>query len=420
MKRYKIVGEETAKAMLKEAFPDCVLGEYVCSGAQGSVYRCTSPSGEEVVKFIDLEKAVLAAAGRPNPELAAAMRAGAMNEINVLKQLVGRSEHTVQLIAEAHDRDLNFIVLRQQMLTPLEEYLRAARRDTSMAKIVLQLGCDLCSALRDLAALNYAHRDVKPENICVLVTEDRVTFCLCDFGSCSLLNKIPAFGSKTVPYAPPEADSVVKLTDHYDVYSVGVLMETLLRREPCPAELSRVIEACKEPLPEDRPSLQQVQKVLAQLLRTATKECRAESQARSKNELRSLKDALRLWCVKGAAAQLTLLRFADSGMLSEGQRSFLHAVMSARPSGRLYALRLGAAEHYLPAMHYYGISLIRQSKRCKDGWQSQKLQDAGRQWLEQAAAQKFYPSKMALEALNGKHYPADYAKLQTIALQAAL
>ena len=42
MKRYKIVGEETAKAMLKEAFPDCVLGEYVCSGAQGSVYRCTS------------------------------------------------------------------------------------------------------------------------------------------------------------------------------------------------------------------------------------------------------------------------------------------------------------------------------------------------------------------------------------------
>ena len=65
MKRYKIVGEETAKAMLKEAFPDCVLGEYVCSGAQGSVYRCTSPSGEEVVKFIDLEKAVMAAAGRP-------------------------------------------------------------------------------------------------------------------------------------------------------------------------------------------------------------------------------------------------------------------------------------------------------------------------------------------------------------------
>jgi len=174
------------------------------------------------------------------------------------------------------------------------------------------------------------------------------------------------------------------------------------------------------PLPEDRPSLQQVQKVMAQLLRTATKERRAESRPRSKNELRSLKDALRLWCVKGAAAQPTLLRFADSGMLSEGQRSFLHAVMSARPSGRLYALRQGAAEHYLPAMHYYGISLIRQSKRCKDGWQSRKLQDAGRQWLEQAAAQKFYPSKVALEALNGKQYPADYAKLQTIALQAAL
>lgn len=418
MKRYKIVSENTARTMLEEAFPGCVLGGYICSGAQGSVYQCTSGTGAEVVKFIDIQRAVLAAAGHPDPDLEDAMRTGAENEIRLLKLLTGRSSHTVQLIAEAHDREQSFFVLRLQMLTPLQEYLRIARRDTSMAKIVLQISFDLCSALLDLAALGYAHRDIKPENVCALVTENDVRFLLCDFGSCSPLEQVPAFGSKTVPYAPPEADSPVKLTDRYDVYSLGVLIEQLMRREPCPAALSAFIRACTAPIPADRPSLQQAQKMLQQL-RLAAGKHRAEQQPRS-CELRNFKDALRLWAEQGKAAQPALLSFADSGMLREGQRYFLHALMAARPAGQLHALRQAAAAGYLPAIHYYGIALYRQSRHCKDPRFSRKLQDAGLQWLKAAAGQRFYPSRMALQSLRGQPYPADYARLRAIALNAAL
>lgn len=416
MKRYQIVGRQDAEVMLQEAFPECTLGDYITSGAQGSVYLCTSPTGQEVVKFMDLSKAVLASAGRPDPLLREAMSAGAENEIRLLGRLAGRSQHTVQLIAEAHDQ--NRYVVRLQMLTPLGEYLKIARRKASMAQIVLQLASDLAQGLLDLRAIGYVHRDVKPENVCVLVTDQTAGFMLCDFGSASPLNEAAAFGSKTAPYAPPEADAPAKLTDRYDVYSLGVLMEQLLGREPCPQALTTLIKACKAPVPEDRPSLGQVQKTLGLLMQAAPKA--APAKPRSKEELHSLKDALTLWSMKGPAAQPVLLAFSNSSALSQGQRTFLHAVIAAQPEGRLYALRLGTAEGYLPSMHYYGLALCCQAKRCRDPQQARKLKAAGMQWLELAAAKKFYPSKAALNALRGQPYPADYAKLQAIALRAAL
>ena len=195
-------------------------------------------------------------------------------------------------------------------------------------------------------------------------------------------------------------------------------MEQLLGREPCPQALTSLIKACKASVPEDRPSLVQVQKTLGLLMQAAPKA--APAKPRSKEELHSLKDALTLWSVKGPAAQAVLLAFSNSSALSQGQRTFLHAVLATQPEGRLYALRLGAAEGYLPSMHYYGLALCCQAKRCRDPQQARKLKAAGMQWLELAAAKKFYPSKAALNALRGQPYPADYAKLQAIALRAAL
>lgn len=425
MKRYKIVDETTAASMLKETFADCTLGSYVGSGAQASVYRCKTADGrEEVLKCIDIKKAALLSAGHEDAEQEEAMRMGAETEIDLLKLLAGRN-HAVQLIGEAHDHERRFYVLRMQMLTPLNDYLKIARKQTSMAKLAARIAFDVALGLQDMVNIGFVHRDVKPENICALVQEDHVSFMLCDFGSSSPIGEIPTFGSKTPDYAPPEAESLQKPTDRYDVYSLGVLMENLLKDEPCPETLSKLVRACKARLPEDRPSLQQICKVLGNYLLhskagKAAEAARAPRSGGKNKNLRTMGDALRLLTAKpDEETKCKVLDFADT--LDEGRRSFLHALLAESPSGQIFALRDAAASGYTLAEHYYGLALLQQAQLATDRRLAEKLRRAGMEWLEVAAKNKYYPAKVILDKIRcGKEPPADYENVKIIAFSAAL
>ncbi len=122
------------------------------------------------------------------------------------------------------------ILIRMELLTPLNEYIRkhpVTRQD------VIRLGADLCRALELCQKYNIIHRDVKPENIFI---SDSGDFKLGDFGIARTVEKTTSGLSKkgTYSYMAPEVYKGEAYNSSVDIYSLGIVLYRLLNDNRTP------------------------------------------------------------------------------------------------------------------------------------------------------------------------------------------
>lgn len=164
------------------------------------------------------------------------------------------------------------------------ETLRHAIKASSVlsARRIVAVGRQICKGLGAAHRVGIVHRDVKPENICIQVVEDRAdTVKLLDFGIAQVGTGEGKEASRagTPGYLAPEVISGLGGDARSDVYALGcVLYECVSGRRPfdlpepsrvllaqlseqpippstlcdCPASLERVILRCLKKEPVDR------------------------------------------------------------------------------------------------------------------------------------------------------------------------
>ena len=154
-------------------------------------------------------------------------------EIKIMISLKG-SPHIVNVedykIIEKKERKGFDIYIRMELLMPLLTYLSGK---TLSEKEVIQLGCDICSALHICSKAKVIHRDVKPENI---FFHENAGFKLGDFGIArSLENASSGLSHKgTYSYMAPEVYHEQNYDETVDTYSLGIVLYWLMNNKRHP------------------------------------------------------------------------------------------------------------------------------------------------------------------------------------------
>ena len=213
------------------------------AGASGAVYRAidTFSGGEVALKIFD-RKALRDA------QLGERARAQFMKEAS----LAGRLDHPhIISIFEAVVREDDGYVVMEYV--PGGNLLPHTRSDTLLpVNDVIQIGFKSCSALDYAFRQGIVHRDIKPANILIV---EGTNIKVADFGAALLRTAElrPDRNVGTPSYMSPEQVLGKRLTQHSDMYAMGVVLyELLTGRKPFAAdtvdELFRMI-AEDEPAP---------------------------------------------------------------------------------------------------------------------------------------------------------------------------
>ena len=122
------------------------------------------------------------------------------------------------------------IYIRMELLTPFNTYI-CDRKMTEQE--VIKLGCDICTALEICRKKEIIHRDIKPENIFVNEFGD---FKLGDFGIARKLENLTGgLSAKGTPnYMAPEVANNTYYDARVDIYSLGLLLYSLLNKNRMP------------------------------------------------------------------------------------------------------------------------------------------------------------------------------------------
>lgn len=162
-----------------------------------------------------------------------ATRANAFSkEIDLMMKLRG-SENVVRYEAHLKEEkkdDVGWdIIIRMELLTALEKYLRA---NSFSQKNVIQLGIDICNAIESCQKEQIIHRDVKIENIFI---DENGRFKLGDFGvSREAQGTTMGTITGTEDYMAPEIMKHEKYNNNVDIYSIGIVMYRLLNNNRIP------------------------------------------------------------------------------------------------------------------------------------------------------------------------------------------
>ena len=154
-------------------------------------------------------------------------------EIKIMISLKG-SPHIVNVedykIIKKKDSKGFDIYIRMELLMPLLTYLSGKNLSENE---VIQLGCDICSALHICSKAKVIHRDVKPENI---FYHKNAGFKLGDFGIArSLENASSGLSHKgTYSYMAPEVYHEQNYDETVDTYSLGVVLYWLMNNKRHP------------------------------------------------------------------------------------------------------------------------------------------------------------------------------------------
>lgn len=122
------------------------------------------------------------------------------------------------------------ILIKMELLTPFQDWQMKHPMDE---RKILQLGCEISSALAYAAEHGLMHRDVKPENIFV---DSLGRFKLGDFGIARTIEKTTSGLSQkgTQNYMAPEVYIGRKYGAAVDIYSLGMVLYRLLNNNRLP------------------------------------------------------------------------------------------------------------------------------------------------------------------------------------------
>lgn len=151
-----------------------------------------------------------------------------MYELKGHSNIVSYEDHKIVRHSDGIGLD---ILIRMELLTPLEVYIREhelTRRD------VIRLGIDICTALEQCQKFDIIHRDIKPANLFVSKND---SFKIGDFGIArtmeehTVMDMTPA---GTYNYMAPEILRSGKYGFSVDMYSLGLVMYRLLNHNRLP------------------------------------------------------------------------------------------------------------------------------------------------------------------------------------------
>ena len=191
---------------------DCVP-ELIGKGTFGSVYKVTKDGKAAAVKVIECSS---------EEELERAKK-----ECRIM-QAVASDPHTVDywdsLIVPTEKGHTVYIL--QEYLTSLEQYYSP---ESMTEEKIITLGIDICQAMIACRNAGFYHLDIQPKNL--FVTKDR-HFKLGDFGSATYLSELdkPQPLRGTLAYMAPEVYELRLYSQASDIYSLGILLYSLLNR----------------------------------------------------------------------------------------------------------------------------------------------------------------------------------------------
>lgn len=130
-----------------------------------------------------------------------------------------------------HKDDIGWdILIRMELLTPLEQYIR--QKKSLSRQEIIKLGIDLCKALELFQKYRILHRDIKPGNIFV---SERGDFKLGDFGTAQYLDRASDSTVRgTYAYMAPEVYKGKGCGFPADLYSLGLVLYQLLNDNRLP------------------------------------------------------------------------------------------------------------------------------------------------------------------------------------------
>jgi len=222
------------------------IGEILGQGTYGTVYKLTKEEfGKEyysAVKHISIpmnqqQTRELQFEGIVTKEEIAAYYERVMlklcEEIKTCYELKGNSyivSYEDHKIIPKEDSIGYDIFIKMELLTPLP--IKLKERDMTSVETA-KLGVDLCCALETLQQKRIIHRDIKPSNLFI---GDNGNYKLGDFGVARELNKtLSGLSLKgTYRYMPPEVLKGESVNFTADIYSLGLVMYTLLNNNRPP------------------------------------------------------------------------------------------------------------------------------------------------------------------------------------------
>ncbi len=168
-----------------------------------------------------------------------------MFRLKATSNIVSYEDHKVI----PHDDGIGYdILIKMELLTPFIDCMIRGRLSRDE---IVRLGIDMCKALELCHRNHIIHRDIKPQNIFV---SDNGDYKLGDFGIARSVEKtIGALSKKgTYDYMAPEVFKGEEYDSTVDIYSLGIVLYTLLNNNrgpflpPQPAEItSREKEAAR-------------------------------------------------------------------------------------------------------------------------------------------------------------------------------
>lgn len=154
--------------------------------------------------------------------------ASVLKEIDIMERLKGAPNIVViDDYTVVRSQDSNAVLIRMELLTNLGEFMTT--RQISMNDI-LRIGIDTCNALEYCEHQNIIHRDVKESNI---FYSEMGYFKLGDFGISRqlndyLMNSGTLTSAGTVSKMAPEVFNGQKYDHRVDIYSLGIVLYSLL------------------------------------------------------------------------------------------------------------------------------------------------------------------------------------------------
>ena len=230
---------------LKEFWPEWETGEVLGKGSFGKVYkafnRSSGVTNHSAIKVITIpndeaEYDALLNEGMSVPDTKEYFRDIVnefINEIKVMVALKG-APNIVSVedykILENKERVGWDIFIRMELLHSFKEFLNS--HTPSEAEIV-RMGIDIANALEICQSKNIIHRDIKPANIFM---DDYGSFRLGDFGIAKELEKTTGAASAkgTFTFMAPEVAHGQRYDNTVDIYSLGLVMYTLLNGNRAP------------------------------------------------------------------------------------------------------------------------------------------------------------------------------------------